>query len=78
MVATDDEVSSSVVLSNDGVPDGLSWPTHTHSKTQQAQHSHSIRIARHQRLIHSHTSEVVNVTRFCKTDNRVNEDVSLS
>ena len=35
MVTTDDEVCSTVILTDDGMPDGFTRTAHTHGKTKQ-------------------------------------------
>lgn len=77
VVTTDDEVCRAVVLSDNGMPDGLTGTTHTHSQRQQTQDCHSVGVSREEGLVHTHTSEVVDVTRLGKTDDGVNEDVGV-
>lgn len=77
VVTTDDEVGRTVVLADDGVPDGLTRTTHTHSQRQQTQDCHSVGVSREKGLVHSHTSEVVDVTRLGKTNDRVDENIGV-
>lgn len=77
VVTTNDEVGRTVVLSDNGVPDGLTRTTHTHSQRQQTQDGHAVGVSSEKSLVHSHTSEVVDVTGLGQTDDRVDEDVSV-
>merc|ERR1712000_708983 len=67
MISADDEVSRTVVLSDDGVPDGFTRTTHTHGQTEQTKNSHSIGVSGHESLVDAYPSEVVNVTRLGQT-----------
>tara|TARA_R110002003_G_scaffold202_10_gene15724 strand:- start:8922 stop:9542 length:621 start_codon:yes stop_codon:yes gene_type:complete len=78
VVTSNNEVGSAVILADDGVPDGLTRTTHAHSKRQESQHSHTIRVARHQRLVDADTCEVIDVTRLGETDNGVDQDIGLA
>jgi hypothetical protein len=78
VVTTDNEVGSTVVLTDDGVPDGLTGTGHTHSKGQESEYGHAVRVAGHQRLVDTDTGEVINVTGLGQTNDRVDEDVGLA
>lgn len=78
VITSNDEVRSAVVLSDDGVPDGLAGSTHTHSKGQKAENSHAIGVSREQCLVNADAGEVVNVTRLGESDDGVDQDVSLT
>ena len=72
------EVGGSVVLSDNGVPDGLSGTGHSHGQRQQSQVSHTVGVLGHQGLVRSNTGVVVHVSRLGETDDRVDQDVGLS
>lgn len=78
MVTSDDEVSGTVVLTDDGVPDGLTGTTHTHGEAQKAQDGHSVGVAGEESLVGADTGEVVDVSRLGETDNGVNQDIGLA
>lgn len=77
VVTTNNEVGGTVILTDDGVPDGLAGSTHTHGEGQQTQDGHAVRVARQQGLVGPHTGEVVNVTGLGQTDDGVDENVGL-
>lgn len=62
MVTADDEVGSTVVLADNGVPDGLTGTGHTHGKGQKTQDSHSVGVTGQESLVDTDTGEVVDVT----------------
>lgn len=78
VVTSDDEVSSTVVLTDDGVPERLTGSTHTHSQGQQTEDGHAVGVARKKGLVGTDTGEVVDVTRLGETDNGVNQDIGLT
>jgi hypothetical protein len=67
-----------MVLTDDGVPDGLTGTTHTHSQTEQTQNGHAVRVTGEESLVGADTGEVVNVTGLGETDDGVDQDVSLA
>lgn len=77
VVTADDEVGSTVVLSDDGVPEGLTGTTHSHGEGEEGESSHAVGVAGQESLVDSDTSEVVNVTGLGQADNRLDEDVGL-
>lgn len=77
VVTTNDEVRGTMVLTDDGVPDGLARATHTHGQGQETQDGHTVGVAGEESLVGAHTGEVVNVTRLGQTDDGVDEDVGL-
>lgn len=77
VVTTNNEVSGTMVLPDDGVPDGLTGTTHTHGQGQETQDGHTVRVAGEESLVGTDTGEVVNVTGLGQTDNGVDEDVGL-
>ena len=78
VVTTDDEVGSTVVLADNGVPDGLTGTAHTHSQRKQTENGHAVGVAVHDGLVDTDTGEVVNVTGLGETDDGVDEHVGLS
>lgn len=77
VVSADNEVSSTVVLADHGVPEGLTGTTHAHGKGQKGEGAHAVGVSVQQSLVDTDTGEVVNVTRLGQTDNGVDEDVGL-
>ena len=78
MVTADNEVCGTVVLTDDGVPDGLTRTTHAHGQTQQTQNGHAVGVAGQQGLVGADTGEVVNVTGLGETDDGVDQDIGLA
>jgi hypothetical protein len=78
VVTTDNEVGGTMVLTDDGVPDGLTGTTHTHGQTQETQDGHAVGVAGKESLVGADTGEVVNVTGLGETDNGVNQDIGLA
>ena len=78
VVTSNNEVRSSVILTNDSVPDCFTWTTHSHGKREKAENSHSVGVAREKRLVYSHPGEVINVARLGEPDDRVNKHIGLS
>jgi len=78
VVAADNEVGGTVVLADDGVPDGLAGTTHAHGKRKQTEDGHAVGVAVHDGLVDTDASEVVNVTGLGQADDGVDEDVGLS
>jgi hypothetical protein len=78
VVTADDEVGSTVVLADNGVPDGLTRTTHTHSQRKQTEDGHAVGVAVHDGLVDTDTGEVVNVTGLGETDDGVDKHVGLS
>lgn len=71
-------MSSTVVLSDNSVPDGLSRTGHSHSQGQQGQMRHTVGVLGHQGLVRSDTSVVIDISGLGQTDDGVNQDVRLS
>ena len=78
VVAADNEVGGTVVLADDGVPDGLAGTTHAHGERKQTEDGHAVGVAVHDGLVDTDASEVVNVTGLGQADDGVDEDVGLS
>lgn len=78
VVTTDDEVGSTVVLADNGVPESLARTTHAHSQREKTENGHAVRVARKKSLVDTDTSEVVNVTWLGETNDWVDEDVGLA
>ena len=77
VVTTNNEVSGTMILPDDGVPDGLTGTTHTHGQGQETQDGHTVGVTGEESLVGTDTGEVVNVTGLGQTDDGVDEDVSL-
>ena len=71
VITTHNEVRSTVVLTDDGVPDGFARSTHTHSERKQTDNGHSIGISGKERLVDTDTGEVVNVSRLGEANHGV-------
>jgi len=71
-------VGSTKVLPDDSVPQSFPRSGHSHSKGQQSQMSHSLRVGRHQSLVSPDPGVVVDISGFGQSNNRVNEDVGSS
>lgn len=78
VVTANNEVSGTVVLPDNGVPDGLTGTSHTHGQGQEGERGHSIGVAGEQRLVDADTGEVVDITRLRQTDDGVDQDVGLA
>jgi hypothetical protein len=77
VVTTNDEVGSTVVLSDNGVPESLTGTTHSHSEGQKSESSHAVGVSGQKSLVDTDTGEVVNVTGLGKTDDGLDQDVGL-
>ena len=77
VVTTNNEVGGTMVLPDDGVPDGLTGTTHTHGQGQETQDGHTVGVTGEESLVGTDTGEVVNVTGLGKTNNGVDQDVGL-
>lgn len=78
VVTTNNEVGSTMVLTDDSVPDGLARTTHTHGQTEQTQDGHAVGVAGQKGLVGADTGEVVNVTGLGETDDGVDQDIGLA
>ena len=77
VIAADNEMRCTVVFANDGVPECLARPRHAHCKRKEGEVRHAIGIHGHDRLVHAHTSIVVNVTGFGEANDGMNENICL-
>ncbi|VUC36812.1 unnamed protein product [Clonostachys rosea] len=77
VVTADDEVGGTVVLADDGVPEGLTGTAHAHSEGKESESTHAVGVTGQESLVDTDTGEVVNVTGLGQADNGVNEDVGL-
>ena len=77
VVTANNEVGGTMVLPDDGVPDGLTGTTHTHGQGQETQDGHTVGVTGEESLVGTDTGEVVNVTGLGKTNNGVDQDVGL-
>ena len=78
MVTTNNEVGSTVVLADNGVPDCFSGTTHTHSEWEETKDSHSIGVAGENCLVNSYTGEMVDISGLSETDDGVDEDICVA
>jgi hypothetical protein len=72
------KVGSTKVLPDDSVPQSLPGSSHSHSKGQQSQMSHSLGVGRHQCLISPNSGVMVDISRLGQSNDRVNKDVGSS
>lgn len=77
VVTANDEVGSTVVLSDNGVPESLTGTTHSHGEGQKSKSSHAVGVSGQESLVDTDTGEVVNVTRLGETDDGLDQDVGL-
>lgn len=77
VVTADDEVSGTVVLSDDGVPEGLAGTTHAHGQGQESESSHAVGVSGQQSLVDTDTGEVVNIAGLGETDDGLDQDIGL-
>jgi hypothetical protein len=78
VVTADNEVGRTVVLADNGVPDGLAGTAHAHGEGQQREDGHAIGVAGHQRLVDADAGEVINVTGLGEAHDGVDEDIGLA
>lgn len=78
VVTADDEVSRTVILADDGVPDGLAGTTHAHGEGQETEDGHAVGVAWQESLVHAHAREVVDVSGLGEADDGVDEHVGLA
>src|ERR1700735_3349583 len=77
MVPSDNEVRRAEVLSDNCMPYRFPRACHAHSKGKKCKMAHTIGVFSHDSFIHTHTGIVIDITRLGKTDDRVDEDISL-
>lgn len=77
VITADDEVGRTVVLADDGVPDGLTGTTHSHGQGQKTQDSHTVGVSRQESLVYTHTGEVIDITGLGQADDGVDKDVGM-
>ncbi|KAH3668235.1 hypothetical protein OGAPHI_001989 [Ogataea philodendri] len=75
VVSSHDEVGSTIVLSDNGVPNSFSVTGHSHGKRQQSKLGHSVWILLDDLLVHLDSGVVVDVTRLGESNNRVDQQV---
>jgi len=78
VVSSDNKVSGTMVLTDNSVPDGLTGPSHAHSKWEKTKDCHAIGISGEESLVDTYTGEVINVARFGETHNGVDKNVCLA
>jgi hypothetical protein len=77
VITTDDEVSRTKVLANDGVPDCLPRSSHPHSERKKGESSHTLGVGADDRLVDADTGEVVDISGLGESDDGVNENVGV-
>lgn len=77
VVTANDEVCSTVVLSDNGVPESLTGTTHSHGEGQKSKGSHAVGVSGQESLVNTDTGEVVNVAGLGETDDGLDQDVGL-
>lgn len=77
VVTANDEVGSTVVLSDNGVPEGLAGTTHSHGEGQKSESSHAVGVSGQESLVDTDTGEVVNVTGLGETNDGLDQNVGL-
>jgi hypothetical protein len=78
MVTANDEMSCTEILADNGVPDGFTRTTHSHSQRQETENRHAIRISWEKCLVNTNSGEMVDISRLGKTDHRVDENIRLA
>lgn len=78
VITANDEVSRSVVLADNGVPESFTRTSHAHGQGQEGESSHASGVAANDSLVDTNTGEVVNVTGLGQTNDGVDEDVGLA
>lgn len=77
VVTADDEVGRTVVLADDGVPNGLAGTAHAHGKGEETEDGHAVGVSGKESLVDTDTGEVVNVTGLGQAYDGVDEDVGM-
>lgn len=77
VVTANDEVGRTVVLADDGVPDGLAGTAHAHGKGKKTEDGHAVGVSGKESLVDAHTGKVVNVTGLGQADDGVDENVGM-
>lgn len=77
VVTANDEVGGTVVLADDGVPQGLTRATHAHGEGEQGQGGHAVGVTGQKSLVDADASEVIDVTGLGQADDGLDEDVGL-
>jgi hypothetical protein len=78
VITANDEMGCTEVFADNGVPDSFTRTAHSHCQRQEAENSHAIGVSREKCLVHTDSGEMVDISRLCKTDNRVDEDIGLA
>jgi hypothetical protein len=78
MVSSDDEMRRTKIFPNNCMPYRLPRTCHAHSKGKKCKVAHAIGVLGHDSFVDTHTSIVIDIPRFCETDDGVDEDISLT
>jgi hypothetical protein len=78
VVTTHDEMSCSIVLADDSMPDSFAGSTHTHGQRKKTKDCHTVGISWEEGLVNTDTGEMVDVTRFRQTNNWVDKNIRLA
>lgn len=77
VITSDAEGTGTEILSDDGVPESLSWTSHPHGQGQEGKHGHTLGIRLHDGLVCLDSGEVVHVHLLRDTDNGMQKEISL-
>jgi hypothetical protein len=77
VVTANNEVGSTVVLADDGVPESLTGTTHSHGEGQKSESGHTVGVTGQESLVDTDTGEVIDVTGLGETNDGLDEDVGL-
>jgi hypothetical protein len=94
VIPPDNKVCGTEVLPYNGMPNCFPWSSHSHSERKKCEMSHAIGIHRHDRLVHTDSSNknlatlalstvsgvrvMVDISRLCQTDDGMDKHVGLS
>lgn len=78
VVTADDKVGNAKVLADDGVPERFPGTTHSHGKGKKSKGGHTVGVSRHERLVDTNASVVVDITRLGHTNDGVDEHIGLA
>src|SRR5215470_19596610 len=77
MVPSHDEVGSTVVLADNGVPEGFARSTHTHGEREERKHHPVLRVARQDCLVAAHPRLRIDVPGLRHPHHRVDQQIGV-
>ena len=77
MVATNNQVTTSVVLADQCVPDGFAGTAHAHGQRQEGELGRAGRELRQQQLITTDASEVIHIARLSHSNDWVDQKIGF-